>query len=214
VSKYSTASLSLSLCEDILKTNQRSNAREISANKNLLLQHRCLVSPFVPVLADTRFGCFFLFSYAAIVVMCAASRRPSLPLLRCDTLLSFCLYWNSHYVLHSRELRIFQKCIQTSLSHSCERIRHCVSRINSRKPHGITYAVFSKGNKQLLRSKRVLKQEQWESSSSRDMPVATNITRSSLSSRRPAGRYETMLFRLWEFGGFKHVLPVNFPVVI
>jgi len=52
--------------------------------------------------------------------------------------------------------------------------------------------------------------------SSRDMPVATKVFRSStsLSSRMPAGRYETVLCRLWEFGGFKYLLPFNFPIVI
>ena len=150
----------------MLKTNQRFNARKVSANKkNRLLQHRCLVSSFVPVLADTWFEFLFV-CFIFLRRNCSdVCGKPSslIALVKMWQGSSFCSCCNSHRVLHSRELRIFHKCIQSSLSHSCERIRYCESRINSRRPQGITYAVFSKGSKQLLRSKRVLRQEQWES---------------------------------------------------
>ena len=59
------------------------------------------------------------------------------------SLLLFALGGISHHILHSREIRIFHKCIEASTFHSCsilayskcERRRYCVCRINSRDLH-------------------------------------------------------------------------------
>ena len=121
--------------------------------------------PFVPVLADTRFECV-----CVCVCVCVFSLRRNcsdvcgklssfIALVKLQHASSFCLCWNSH-VLHSRELRIFHKCIQTSLSHSCERKRYCLSRNNSRKPQGINYTAYSKCSRPVLRSMPVLRQDQ------------------------------------------------------
>ena len=77
-----------SLCDELLKRDQHFNARKFSANKNPLLQHRCLVSSFVPVLAIKLFECFLflnIFLRRSCSDVCGKPTS-SLPLLRCDTL--------------------------------------------------------------------------------------------------------------------------------